>query len=120
LAIAHFTANRREASRVSQAHLFTRLEASDRNVLAHWLEDARRHGVDAVIDLTVRPWNIACTPIIVGIFEKNRAEASWLIVHCPDGWMLANCTDGSILGVCAALLDILALIEDAPRCYPCA
>jgi hypothetical protein len=120
LAVAPFTVNRREDSQVLQADIFARLEASDGTILAHWLENALRHGIDAAIDLSVRPWNIAGNPIIVGIFEKNRAEASWLIVHCSDGWMLANCSDGSVSPVSAALSDILALIGDAQRCYPCA
>jgi hypothetical protein len=115
LAVARFTVDRREASRVSQAHLCTRLNGADGRVLSDWLEQAEARGIDAAIDLSVRPWNIAGIRIIVGIFERDRSEASWLIVGCPAGWLLAGCASGFVSDVSAALCDILALISDDVR-----
>jgi hypothetical protein len=112
VAVARFTANRREASRVSQAGSFTRLDKADAQILADWLERAEARGIDAAIDLSVRPWNIAGVRFIVGIFEKDRSEASWLIVRCSAGWMLARCSDGFVSDVSVALSDTLALIGD--------
>jgi hypothetical protein len=115
LAVAPFTANRREASRVSQAQLHTRLGKADGAILTDWLERAEGRGIDDAIDLSVRPWNIDGACVIVGIFERNQPEASWLIVQCSAGWMLADCADGSVSEVSVALSDILALIGDDPR-----
>jgi hypothetical protein len=115
VAVARFTANRREASRVSQAGSFIGLDRADGQILLAWLEQAEMRGIDAAIDLSVRPWNIAGVAGVVGIFERNRSKASWLIVRCPAGWMLADCADGAISDVSAALSDILALIGDELR-----
>jgi hypothetical protein len=112
VAVARFTVNRREASRVSQACSFTELESADGQILSDWLEQARARGIDTAIDMSVRPWNVVGVRIVVGIFERDRLEATWLIVHCPAGWMLAGCSDGSISEVLAALSDVLALIGD--------
>jgi hypothetical protein len=112
VAAARFTANRREASRVSQTRSFMGLDGADGQILSDWLEQAQTRGIDTAIDLSVRPWNVAGVQIIVGIFERDRSKASWLIVHCPAGWMLAGCSDGSISEVLAALSDVLALIGD--------
>jgi hypothetical protein len=114
VAVGHFTVNRHEASRVSQIRLFTGLDRVDRKVLSDWLQRAEVRGIDTAIDLSVRPWNIAGIPVIVGIFEKNRSQATWLIIHCIDGWVLARCGDGSVSDVSGALSDILALIGDGP------
>jgi hypothetical protein len=120
VAVARFTVNRREAFRVSQARpfmglAFMGLDKADGQILSDWLEQAEARGIDAAIDLSVRPWHIASAPIIVGIFEKNRSKASWLLVRCPAGWMLAGCSNGSISDVSSRLTDILALIGDEPR-----
>jgi hypothetical protein len=115
VAVARFTVNRREASRVSQAHLCTRLDAADGRILSDWLEQAETRGIDAAIDLSLRPWNIAGVRIVVGIFERDRSQASWLIVGCPGGWLLAGCDNGFVSDVSVALSDILALIGDDVR-----
>jgi hypothetical protein len=115
VAVARFTVNRREASRVSQERSFMGLEWADGQILSDWLEQAEARDIDAAIDLSLRPWHIAGVPVIVGIFERNRSEASWLIVRSPAGWMLAGCSDGSISDVSTALTDVLALIGDEFR-----
>jgi hypothetical protein len=50
VAVARFTANRREASRVSQAGSFTRLDKADAQILADWLERAEARGVGGALD----------------------------------------------------------------------
>jgi hypothetical protein len=119
VAVARFTVNRRGASRVSQAGLFmglafSGLDSADGQILSDWLKQAEACGINAAVDLSVRPWHVAGAPVIVGIFEKNRSKASWLVVRCTAGWMLVGCSDGSISEVSAMLTDILALIGDEP------
>ncbi|MDR3534252.1 MAG: hypothetical protein P4L90_27265 [Rhodopila sp.] len=104
-----------EASWVLQAGTFTGLSAADRQILSDWLDRADAGRIDTVMDLAVRPWNIAGAQVIVGVFEKGRQRASWLIVRHHAGWMLARCADGSVSDVSIALPDILALIDEALR-----
>ncbi len=37
-----------------------------------WLDDAGTRGIDAAMDLSVRPWGIAGAGAIVGVFEAGR------------------------------------------------
>jgi hypothetical protein len=95
---------------VLPARIFTGLDTPDRQALLDWLDGA--DGVDAVIDLTVRGWNIAGAHVILGVFKPGEDQASWLIVGDGSGWMLARCADGFISEVSDSLPGILGLIDE--------
>jgi hypothetical protein len=109
-----FNANRREASRVSQAGPFTGFDAAESQSLVDWLATAKARGIDAVIDLAPRPWNVAGVQAIAGVFKRNLPLASWLIVRCDAGWLLTR-PDGSVSDVSPVLSDILAQIGNDRR-----
>jgi hypothetical protein len=91
----------------------TGLDAADRQVLSSWLASAAARGIDTVMDLSVRPWDIGGAAVIVGVFETNKNQASWLVVREGSGWTLARCADGFVSGLTKSLPDILALIDGA-------
>ena len=96
--------------RVSHTGLFPGLGRADGRILLDWLERAEAIGIDAAVDLTARPWNIGGIGLILGVFEKHRREASWLVLRCDAGWVLAGCADGSVSTASVALLDALERI----------
>ncbi len=100
-----------EASWVSRVEKITGFDADDRQVLSDWLTRARADGIDKAIDLAGRPWRIDGPRAIVGVFEKAKDQASWLIVRDSSGWVLISCEDGFVSDVSAALSDVLALID---------
>ena len=59
-----------EATWVLPAGIFTGLDTPDRQALLDWLDGA--DGIDAVMDLTVRPWNIAGAHAILGFSKLAR------------------------------------------------
>ena len=107
----HFRPARGNPSCVLQPGEFTGIDTTDRQILSDWLDQAGPGGIDTIIDLTLRPWQITGAQAIIGVFEKDKVEASWLMVRNRSGWVLARCNDRSISDVSAALPDILALID---------
>lgn len=89
---------------------FAGLDVADRQVLADWLACKSPDGVDAVLDLTARPWNLAGIGPIIGVFEAAKLRATWLILRHPDGWLLIDPGDGSVSDLCATLAGVLASI----------
>jgi len=104
-----FNAGRGEATWVLPAGTFTGLDTADRQALSDWLDNAV--GIDTIMDLAVRPWNIAGAVAIFGVFEIKKDQASWLIVRCGSGWLLARCVDGFVSDVSESLVDILSLVD---------
>lgn len=94
-----------------QAGTIDGLDSADQRILSAWLDGAAAAGIDTVLDLGVRPWNIAGANVICGVFETNRDQASWLIIRYGPGWTLARCSDGFISDVFASLPDILRIID---------
>ena len=106
-----FTTRWGEETSVPRAGLFTGLGATDRRLLEAWLGRAADAGIDTVLDLAIRPWNITGASAIFGVFETSRDQASWLIVRYGSVWTLARCADGFISDVSASLPDILSIID---------
>lgn len=104
-----FKVGRSGATWVLPEGTFTGLNATDRQTLSDWLDMAS--GIDTVVDLAARPWNIPGTTAILGVFEADSKEASWLIARCAEGWMLTRRLDGFISGVSTSLSDILTMID---------
>jgi hypothetical protein len=106
-----FTAGERQETRMLRAKTFKGLGKTDRKVLTDWLARAGAGEIDTVIDLSGRPWNVANASLIVGVYETDKADASWLIVRDGTSWALARCADGFISDGSMSLSDILALIS---------
>jgi len=96
---------------LSQATSSSRLDECDLQVLVAWLGHARTRGIDAIMDLTVRPWNVSGAEAILGVFESHNEQASWLIVRCVSGWTVARCADGFVSNASIFLAEILDLID---------
>jgi hypothetical protein len=111
-----FTAGRDEGTWVPGAGTFAGLDTSDRQVLSDWLDRAGARGIDVVMDLSLRPWNIAGVHAIVGVFEAGKGSASWLVVQAGSGWLLARCQDGFVSDEMTSLPAALALIDTGARC----
>ncbi len=50
-------------------------------MLSDWLDHAGARGIDAAMDLSVRPWGVAGAGAIVGVFEAGKEKASWLLLR---------------------------------------
>lgn len=87
----------------------TGLDTADRQALSDWLFQAS--GIDSVMDLAVRPWNIPGASSIFGIFETGVNQASWLIVRYGSGWTLVRSKDGFVSDVMASMPEILKLLD---------
>jgi hypothetical protein len=109
----HFNADWGEATWVLRAGTFTGLDTADRQVLSDWLDDAS--GIDTVMDLAARSWNIAGASAILGVFEPDRDQASWLIVRHGSGWTVARQADGFVSDVLDSLQEILGLLDELRR-----
>jgi hypothetical protein len=94
---------------------FIALDPANRDILTDWLATAGTGTIDTVIDLLPRPWNVAGPHTIIGVFEKGKETASWLIVGYGARWTLARCGDGYLSNACATLGEALRLIDDAVR-----
>jgi hypothetical protein len=99
-----------EAGWMLEAGSFTALDTADRQAVSDWLDYAS--GIDSVIDLAARPWNIPGASGILGVFEACRNQATWLIVRDTSGWVLAHCQDGFVSDVFDSMPEILRLIDD--------
>jgi hypothetical protein len=108
-----FDASRGEETWMLPAGTFIGLDTADRQALSDWLDGVS--GIDTVIDLAVRPWNIAGATAIFGVFRTYQDQASWLIVRHDAGWILADCRNGIISDISPSLPDILWMIDDELR-----
>jgi hypothetical protein len=87
------------------------LDDADRRILSAWLSAARARGIDAAMDLSVRPWGVSGVGAIIGVFDIGQDRASWLIVGHGSGWTVARCADGFISDEMSSLPAVLALID---------
>jgi hypothetical protein len=90
------------------------LDEAECRTLSEWLEVACTRGIDTVMDLSVREWNVAGAAAIVGVFETDKNRASWLVVRDGSRWSLARCCDGCVSGESKSLAHVLALIDADP------
>ncbi len=105
----HFNADQAEDNWVVQTGTLKGLDSADRKILSEWLDAVE--GIDTVLDLAVRPWNIVGAGAIFGVFETGKDRASWLIVRYGQRWTLARCSDGFVSDVSISLEDVLGLID---------
>jgi hypothetical protein len=93
------------------AGTFTGLDSASRARLADWLAGMGAGGIDTVLDLSHRPWKVADARTIIGVFERGKPSASWLIVRHQSLWTLIQCGDGAVSETRSTLGDILGLID---------
>nr|WP_294509174.1 hypothetical protein [uncultured Rhodopila sp.] len=103
------------------AGTFTGIDPASRRSLSDWLaaavSDAERGigRIDSVSDLSRRPWRVSDARTIIGVFEKGKESASWLIVGHQALWTLVRCQDGFVSESCSTLREVLTQIDEALR-----
>jgi hypothetical protein len=101
------TAMAHDSVRLSPAH--SGLGCDEHAILSDWL--ARALCIDAVIDLSDRPWNIGQAGPVFGVFREGSDQASWLIVRSGADWGMADCDDFWVPRSPMSLADVLAAID---------
>src|SRR5215472_16686212 len=89
---------------------FTELSADERRRLRSWQSRAKQIGVDAVEDLTRRPWPTPVSRVVVGIFQSGSATARWLVVGRDRTWVVAFCAEREVSRTLGSLSDALDVI----------
>ena len=90
---------------------FSGVSNIDSLILSGWLSGAIARGIDAVIDLSARPWNVTSAEAILGVFEVARPRASWLLVRDGRGWVLARRADRFVSDSTTFLPALLVMID---------
>ena len=93
-----------------RAGSFARLDPVDREVLSDWHKTIADRSIDMIIDMSLRAWNTAGARVIIGVFEKGKDTASWLVVGYHDSWILVHCANGTASAEFATLAEVLTLI----------
>jgi len=95
---------------VHASHSFGRLSSDERRCLGEWQASARAIGIDAVEDLTFRPWACEVAGIVIGVFTVGSETADWLVVGEEGAWAVACCATGDVSSRLNSLADALAII----------
>jgi len=95
------------------------LNAEERRHLLMWLESARASGIDATEDLRMRPWPVAISASIIGVFRAGDEMASWLVIGQNGLWTVVSVSEGGVLATLPSLTEALAVIHP-PRPAPTA
>ncbi len=103
-----------EAMLADASHSFTGLNADERRHLREWQASARAMGIDAVEDLTLRPWPCRVAGTVIGVFTAGSKAARWLVVGQESAWAVAYCAEGEVSRTLNALAEALALIYPTP------
>ena len=90
---------------------FPELEGAEREDLFTWLEAVADTSIDAVLDLSARPWHVAEVNAVIGVFEAAQPLASWIILRVAGEWRLLRPADGFISMPATALREVLGWIE---------
>jgi hypothetical protein len=99
-----------DAMLVDPSHAFSALSSDERRHLRQWQVAARAIGVDAVEDLTLRPWPCTVAWAVIGVFTARSKAAHWLVVGDDDAWAVAYCGQGEVSRTLESLAEALALI----------
>lgn len=96
---------------------FPGLGRADRQDLSEWSRRIADSGIDAVLDLSARPWRVAEAAAVIGVFETAKPLATWIVLQLAGEWLLLRPADGFISPPSATLRDVLgriALPESIP------
>ena len=97
---------------------FGGLSSNERRCLREWRISAMAIGIDAVEDLTFRPWPRPVLGTVIGVFTQGSKAASWLVVGEEGAWAVACCTKGDVSPALGSLAEALAVIhpgEETPE-----
>lgn len=94
----------------STGQAFATLSMAQRRYLLGWSEAARPSGIDAIEDLTMRPWPDGEADAVIGIFQSGHLLATWLVVGKSGSWAVACCRDVTVSSPVANLADALQLV----------
>lgn len=96
--------------RSSKSQGFASLTTAQRRYLLGWHEAAQSIGIDAIEDLTARPWPDCTADTIIGIFQSGHLLATWLIVGKAGSWAVACCRDVTVSAPVPNFADALQLV----------
>jgi hypothetical protein len=96
--------------RSDAAQSFNGLSADERRHLREWQALAREVGVDAVEDLTQRPWPCRIDGTVIGVFRSGFEFAGWLVIGHNGAWAVASCSQGEVSRTLNSLAEALAVI----------
>jgi len=97
---------------------FGGLSSDERRYLGEWRTSARVIGIDAVDDLTFRPWPCEVAGVVIGVFTAGSETADWLVIGEDGAWAVACCASRDVSPRLNSLADALATIyqkRDMPR-----
>ena len=100
---------------VDAARSFGGLSSDERRDLRVWLISARASGIDAVENLTCRPWPCPVLGIVIGVFTAGSKAARWLVVGEEGAWAVAFCSEGHVSERLNSLAEALAVIHPGQR-----
>ncbi len=89
---------------------FAGLSSDERRQLREWQISARAISIDAVEDLTSRPWPSPVAGTVIGVFTAGSEAARWLVVGEQGAWAVACCTQGDVSQALNSLVEALAVI----------
>jgi hypothetical protein len=95
---------------VDASQSFGWLSSDERHHLREWQVAAIAVGVDAVEDLTSRPWPVPVVGSVIGVFTAGSDTAHWLVIGKEDAWAVAYCSDNHVSRTLNSLAEALAMI----------
>ena len=99
---------------VDASQSFGGLSSDERRCLREWQISAMAIGIDAVEDLTSRPWPCPILGTVIGVFTGG-SKARWLVVGEEDAWAVACCADGTISPTLNSLAEALRVIHPGQK-----
>ncbi len=96
---------------VDAAQSFAGLSSDERRHLREWQISASAIGIDAVEDLTCRPWPCPVLGPVIGVFTAGSRTARWLVVGDRGAWAVASCLRGDVSRTLVSLAEALAVIH---------
>ena len=95
---------------VDASQSFGGLNSKELRHLREWQISAMASGIDAVEDLTSRPWPCPVLGIVIGVFTTGSKAARWLVVAKEGVWAVAS-TKGDVSRALNSLAEALAVIH---------
>jgi len=92
---------------------FPGLSSDERDHLREWQNAAKSIGVDAIEDLTSRPWPCPIGGTVIGVFKAGAEAAAWLVIGHNGTWAVAFCAENRVSQTFDSLAEALAVIHSA-------
>jgi len=104
-----------DAMQVDASQPFGGLSSEELRHLREWQVSAMAIGIDAVEDLTSRPWPCPVSGTVIGVFTAGSKAARWLVVANGAAWAVASCSKGDVSRTLNSLAEALAVIHPGER-----